>query len=418
MPKHKMIIVVNITIVLFFLASLSIRGGYNFSPIILIVLSFGYLIYAKLKKLPFVTSRDDQWLMFSYIFYFSLFLLSFFIHDGRTRELDNPSRILFLLPLIFLLKDIPIYFKTLTLGIPFGAIVSGIVACIDRFYLDYEIAFLPRIMHIQGGDISMSFGVFSLVLGFHFIASKNTKWAMICYLGAAFGVLGSILSTARGGWIGFPFILFFLIWIYRQQLSKVFLTGLVSIILIGMISAFLSPETRMMERYNAAKNEIVHYIQKDNGSTSLGARFHMWKSSILMAKEKPILGWGIQGVSEKRKLQYEQGLISEYASQFNHAHNQFFDDLSKRGILGLIALLGIFLVPLRFFMTYINSENLKLKCVALLGTTHIISVMFYGLSQGFFSHNSGNIFYFFLTIIFYAIVTQLKNNKKELEKQH
>ena len=50
--------------------------------------------------------------------------------------------------------------------------------------------------------------------------------------------------------------------------------------------------------------------------------------------------------------------------------------------------------------------NAELKLAGLLGVVHILSVMFYGLSQGFFSHNSGNIFYFFLVIVFYAFTKQ------------
>lgn len=412
-----MIILVNFSVALFFLASLTMKGGYNFTPVALMVLSLGYVIFRKLKKQPLSISSEEKWLAWSYIFYFSIFVLSFFIHDGRSRELDNPSRVIFLLPLLFLLKDIPIYFKTLAWSIPFGAMASGVVACIDRFYLNADMAFSTRIMHIQGGDISMSFGVFSLVLGFHYMAGKNIKWATICYVGTLFGVLGSILSTARGGWIGFPFILLFVFWVYRTQLSKKFCLAFLGIIFVGIMMAFFSPETRMMERYQAAKWEMVHYFDKNNGSTSVGARFDMWKSALLMAQEKPILGWGIQGVAEKRKQQYEQKLISKSASRFNHAHNQFFDDLSKRGIVGLLALLAIFLIPLRFFMKQLSTDNLALKCTALLGATHVISVMFYCMSQGFFSHNSGNIFYFFLTVIFYAMVKQLQG-KSGLEKEH
>lgn len=413
-----LIIFVNFAVALFFIATLAMRGGYNFAPVILMLLSLGYIIFCQFKKRPLQIPSEEKWLAWSYIFYFSLFVLSFFIYEGRPRELDNPSRIIFLLPLLFLFKDIPIYFKTLAWSIPLGAIAGGITACIDRFYLNANMAFSPRMMHIQGGDISMSFGIFSLVLGFHYMAVKNRKWAVICYLGAIGGVLGSILSTARGGWIGFPFILLFVFWIYRKQLSKKFYFAFFGVIFVGIITAFFSPETRMMERYQVAKQDIVDYFDNTNRSTSLGARFDMWKSAILMAQEKPILGWGVQGVSEKRKLQYEQGLISHYASQFNHAHSQFFDDLSKRGILGLLALLAVFLIPLRFFIRQLSTDNTALKCTALLGIVHIISVMFYCVSQGFFSHNSGNIFYFFLTIIFYAIATQLKHNKKDLKKQH
>ena len=53
-------------------------------------------------------------------------------------------------------------------------------------------------------------------------------------------------------------------------------------------------------------------------------------------------------------------------------------------------------VPLRAFMKKLKTTNDEIKLIATLGVAHILSVMIYGLSQGFLVHNSGTIFYFFL----------------------
>ena len=148
---------------------------------------------------------------------------------------------------------------------------------------------------------------------------------------------------------------------------------------------------------------------KNNGNTSLGARFEMWKSALEMAKEKPLFGWGIQGATEKRKLDTKEKIVTGDIGQFTHAHNQYLDDLSKRGIVGLLALLAVLLIPLLAFMKGLKTTNDEIKLIATLGIAHILSVMIYGLSQGFLTHNSGTIFYFFLTIVFYAAIrTQQK----------
>ncbi|MFQ9134456.1 MAG: hypothetical protein ACLR5Y_02860 [Haemophilus parainfluenzae] len=42
-------------------------------------------------------------------------------------------------------------------------------------------------------------------------------------------------------------------------------------------------------------------LDKNDGNTSLGARFEMWKKCNCNGKEKPLFGWGIQGATEKRK---------------------------------------------------------------------------------------------------------------------
>ena len=107
-----------------------------------------------------------------------------------------------------------------------------------------------------------------------------------------------------------------------------------------------------------------------------------------------------KNVSKKRKEKVATGNIG----QFTHAHNQYLDDLSKRGIVGLLALLAVLFIPLRAFMKKLNTKNDEVKLIATLGVAHVLSVMIYGLSQGFLVHNSGTIFYFFLTIVFYAAI--------------
>ena len=75
----------------------------------------------------------------------------------------------------------------------------------------------------------------------------------------------------------------------------------------------------------------------------------------------------------------------------------------------MFALLAVLFIPLRTFMKNLKTANNEIKLFATLGVAHVLSVMIYGLSQGFLVHNSGTIFYFFLTIVFYtAIRTQQK----------
>lgn len=407
--NNKLLTLINATVGFFFLSVLSVKGGYNYAPALLMLIGLIHLIYFRFgKKLKWDVSSDEKKLMLSFVFYFGLFVVSFFIHDGRSRELDNPSRILLLIPLLLLFRQYPIRFNVLSYCIPIGAFVTGFIALYDRFILHSPMAHTPRIMHIQGGDIAMSLGMFSLVFTLYFTLKKDKKLTALCLLATLFGMLSSFLSTARGGWIGIPFVLLLILWAYRQSLSKKFLVVVSGVISLAIAVAVATPNTRILERLDAAENDISAYIEHNDGSSSVGARFDMWKSALLMAQEKPVLGWGIQGVSEEKKRQFEQGLISEFSSQFNHAHNQFLDDLSKRGIFGLLALLAVLFIPLGFFMKNIASQTLEVKTVAILGAVHCISVFFYSLSQGFFTHNSGNTFYFFLVVVFYGLISSLK----------
>lgn len=413
--KHdRLALFINVCVGFFFLSALTFQGGYNVAPMALMLLGLGYSVYCLFKKMPFALTKEAKWLIWTLLFYFSIFVLSWLIHDGKIRELDNPSRAILLIPVFLLLLKTPPKLSTFLWSVPLGSVLAGFMAIYDKFILQSEAAFSSRIMYIQGGDIAMSLGLFSMAIALYFWQKTQRKQSALCILAALFGILGSVLSTARGGWPALPIILIALLWMYRRNLSKTFFITLIGLFAIAIIGIAQMPNNRMSERFAAAQYDIQQYLERGNGSTSVGARFDMWKSVFIMVKEKPILGWGTQGAGQKRHQLADQGVISQYAGQFTHAHNQYLDDLSKRGIVGLAAFLAIFIIPLRRFMQGLKSDSAETKLIAALGTIHVLAVMIYSLSQGFFTHNSGNLFYFFLTIVWYALFTTQQGNIKKM----
>ncbi|BBI60630.1 hypothetical protein HSBAA_19360 [Vreelandella sulfidaeris] len=57
---------------------------------------------------------------------------------------------------------------------------------------------------------------------------------------------------------------------------------------------------------------------------------------------------GANGYAEAMQALADEGLIIERAAEFGHAHNEFIDSFAKRGLVGLVVLLAIYLVPMRF----------------------------------------------------------------------
>ncbi|OOF65522.1 O-antigen ligase [Rodentibacter sp. Ppn85] len=395
----------NLSISFFFLSVLAFKGGHNIAPVFLILLGLGYGIYGIIKKFKWELSKEDKWLIYSYIFYFTVFVLSLLMNEGKGRELDNPSRAILLIPAFIFLLRTPLKLCALIYAIPLGAVIAGFVAFYDKFILQSPIAYAPRTMQIQGGDIAMSLGLFSFAIGLYFWQKSHKKITALCIFASFGGILGSILSTARGGWVALPVVLVVMLWIYRRSLSKSFFLSLVGIFTVVVVGVSQMPNSRVMERLSLIQYDIARYEQ-NNANTSLGLRFEMWKSAVEMVKEKPVLGWGEKGATEKRKQDVEMKVVASDIGQYTHAHNQYLDDFSKRGIVGFITFLAILLVPLYQFKRRLNSTALETKLIASLGVVHILSVMIYCLSQGFFTHNSGNIFYFFLTIVFLAMLKQ------------
>ena len=395
---------INFTVTLFFLSIFIVKGGYNAAPVLLMLISLGYGVYTLIKKSLLNLSKVDKWLIYSYLFYFLTFVLSLCINGGKMRDLDTASRVVFLIPVLLLLLKYPIKTCVLRYSIPLGGIVSVCIALYDKFILNLNPDQNPRIMHIQGGDISMSLGILSLIIALYAYQKREVKLTVLSVIGGLCGIVGSLLSTARGGWVALPILLIVILWIYRHSLSKRFFLTFFGIIAVASVGISQMPNNRIIERIDVARKDIQLYLDNNDGNTSLGARFEMWKSAIAMAKEKPLFGWGIQGATEKRKQETKEKVATGNIGQFTHAHNQYLDDLSKRGIVGLLALLAVLFIPLHTFMKNLKTTNNEIKLIATLGVAHILSVMVYGLSQGFLVHNSGTIFYFFLTIVFYAAI--------------
>ena len=367
---------INFAVTLFFLSIFIVKGGYNAAPALLMLIGLGYGVYALIKKPLLNLSKVDKWLIYSYLFYFLTFVLSLCINGGKMRDLDTASRVVFLIPVLLLLLKYPIKTCVLSYSIPLGGIVSVCIALYDKFILNLNPDQNPRIMHIQGGDISMSLGILSLIIALYAYQKREVKL--------------TVLSV--------------ILWIYRHSLSKRFFLTFFGIIAVASVGISQMPNNRIMERIDVARKDIQLYLDNKDGNTSLGARFEMWKSALEMVKEKPLFGWGIQGATEKRKQETKERIVTGNIGQFTHAHNQYLDDLSKRGIVGLLALLAVLFIPLRTFMKNLKTANNEIKLIATLGVAHILSVMIYGLSQGFLVHNSGTIFYFFLTIVFYTAI--------------
>lgn len=403
-------VLVNFSISFFFLSVLSFKGGHNVAPIFLMLLGLGYGIYGLIKKFKWHISQEDKWLIYSYIFYFAVFVLSFFVNDEKGRVLDNPSRAVLLIPTLIFLLNMPLKLCALIYAIPLGSMVAGLVALYDKFILHSPMAYSPRTMHIQGGDIAMSLGLFSLAIGLYFWQKSQKKMTALCLFASFFGIVGSVLSTARGGWVALPIMLIVMLWIYRHSLSKKFFLGFVSLFTLALVGISQIPNSRVMERFSLIQSDIANY-ENNEANTSLGLRFDMWKSAVLMIKEKPILGWGERGATEKRKQDVKEKVVMGNIGRYDHAHNQYLDDCSKRGLVGFLAFLGILIIPLYQFKRYLNSPSSEVKLIATLGMVHILSIMIYCLSQCFFNHNSGNIFYLFLTVVFYAMLKQTEKTQ-------
>ena len=394
---------INTSIFCFFTLLLVFPKGYNYGSTALLVASVLFVFYSIYKKIKIIEIVKQNSLIFFVVSLYFLTVLFFIVlHGDKFKLIDNPLRAFLFLSVIIFVIYTKIKFDVLLYSIPVGSFFAGLVALYQYYVLHLPGAFWEQ-MKIQSGDIAMSLGLFSFIIALYLFDIKKNRFALVTAIAGLFGVLASVLSLARGGWVGIPLIFVFILYIYRNMISKKLLSAVLLSILVGGIS--LSTNEQFMGRILDAKNNLIHYSEnlKDG---SIGARLDMWKMGIYAFIEHPISGWNLKELDEYKKELADKGIVSHEFIGFSHLHNQFIDELAKKGILGGIAILGVFLVPLCSFYRKQKKfpNNKKLKLLTTLGIIHVLVTMSYCLTQTFLAHNSGNIFYFFVLIIFYALI--------------
>ena len=312
-------------------------------------------------------------------------------HDLSSRHYDKVLRFIFAIPVFYLIRWAKPSLHWVWAGLIGGSVAAGSLAVYEKFILNVDRA--SGFLHaIQFGNLSILLGLFCLAgLGWAAAQQKPTQrkiYVVLLLIGAASGLLGSILSGSRGGWVGLPFVLFVLFKAYHSFFSWRTKIIVIALALLTGISLYHTPQLPIKSRIYDAVSDIQKYRLEDK-NTSVGARFEMWRGAVALIKEKPILGWGQNGYVEGMQQLIARQYVHPRVQIFDHAHNEILDKTAKHGIVGLLALLALYLVPIWYFNPYLKHPNLSIRAVAVAGTLLPVAYLDFGLTQGFLSHNSG-----------------------------
>ncbi|WP_108652496.1 O-antigen ligase family protein [Dongshaea marina] len=411
-PKNMSLhLVISIIVFLFAPLSLIFSGGYNYSPALLLLIALPFLFIPSSYRL----NKETLWLISALLLYFFVYLSFMLVYHEDISQLDRPSRAIMAVAILILLLRYPPKSSCLLISFALGAIVSGIFAGYQKFFLHMPRA-LSNNMPIQAGDICMAFGTISLVALFYHLKLKRYDWSLFYLLATFLGVFGSVASQSRGGWLLFPFILIYLIWTNRAFFSRR-LKIVAGVVIIIIFSIMLTPKFGIQSSINKTIHQVDmikdgQYLSQDS---SIGTRLLLWSSAWRSFAHKPLTGWSQTGLCQDKTAQYNQGELSYYIYRNwacnMHAHSEYFDSIQKRGIIGFLQVMAVFLIPLIIFIRHSRKMYGVDLVVAQAGAMIVISSMGFGFSQLFFGHNSGSIYYFFTLVLFYSALSDTKDSK-------
>ncbi|WP_117235667.1 O-antigen ligase family protein [Vibrio maerlii] len=341
--------------------------------------------------------------------YFLVTVLSLVVHGGDLGQLDMPTRVIFAAIIMLFIANIPPHIKVVFYSICLGSSIAGVLAIYHYMTVGERAFFGNGYMVIQAGGIAASLATLSIVALIYAKSAKNKLLVAISTIGATLGLSATLLSGARGAWVLTPFIVIFLFYIYRGYFSQRSKTLAIFATMAIMFFSYPTVEPRVNSMFSE-----LHEYRKNDVNTSSGIRLELWKSATYSAIDKPIFGQGFDGIEHAKREQISKGLVDKRVLGSTRAHNQFFEELQAKGLIGLITILGFFGLPLYLLLEKARSSLTKDShyFFAVAGIVHITSVIGFCLTQHFLAHHSGILFYSIGTAIFFGGAYSKNNNSE------
>lgn len=406
MPINRLSSIINLFLFLFFITVITIKNAYYIAPLILVLIAIIYLITH--YKTIYIDKFVKYYIIAALAYYAVSLLVAIINHESIPQSFKPDNFLLLSIPLLLFFIQYKPSLKALSLAFATAAILAGLLAIYNKFFLGIERAF-ESINPIPVAAVIMTLVLYCITLGFYFLKQGSIKIAIFLLIAATIGLVGNILTGSRGTWLIFPVAIILLFWVYFKSLKRFmvpFSFGLISLIVI----AGLIPQSGVQQRYQVAVSDITQYFYGTKKETSIGMRFELWRSALDGIKEKPLLGWGKGGMDEKRLQQSTEGKYPTTIKNLAHTHNIFLEQTFYRGFIGLFVLLLFIYTCLRYFiLQYKTLSNEDKKTIALLGLINILSMISFNLSDSLLRGKEYTMFFYISNIIFYAMILPNKN---------
>ena len=326
-----------------------------------------FLILLNYKKINKINK------FFYILFFYSLWqIIIFYLNNRNYNQLLNTQLIISMFCIIMIFAILEIYnlqivFKNLLLIFLFyTAFVLSIyliISIVENYknhnvYLYYSIDPSKNYLHQVSLRITgLSRIALILFYFFSFYYAYNKKNNKI-FIFIILNILSLIiyLSQSRGTYLGFIiFIIYYLLFIKKKIIGKVFFVTSLIIIPIFIASCLNYLQHKNLQKFVADPNMKIEdrntYLERFNSKNNIriinehkdSGRIQIWKNSInIILKEKIILGMGPQSDRYLLEKHFKKSKNTEEVFYENNASNALIYSFLCGGIIGLILLLTIY----------------------------------------------------------------------------
>ncbi len=395
--------------------ALTLPSGYSYGAVLLLL--------GALATLPrWVRVRPDRGTLALVAVTFAMGLLWCVMSDPRETmgQWDRPIKFMLGAVCGLFIASQPPRPRPLFWGLLVGCIGAGLVALWQ--------------VHVQGALRASGFptgrtnaiqwGNLALLLGSMLALQLIVLWRQlpraVAWLAvvAALGALNaSVLSQSRGGWLALLLALPVGLWLlHRLHPGR---TTAITAVLVTALAVLTAMNWGVMEkRWERMQEEVTQYDTHGEADNSVGQRLEHWRFAWNVGMERPWTGWGMAGYMREKAArvaakQYEPSIL-----EYIYVHNEPLDVFVKTGIGGVLLLLCFYGVPLVLFwpsrrrMAAVASEPepVRAQVLALRLSGVCIPLLYagFGLTQVFFAHNSGIMFYIFMNMVTWAVLLGMR----------
>lgn len=291
------------------------------------------------------------------------------------------------------------------------AIIYGIVNSLWAYvsgadlYLDLYNDNITPLLHISYFAMYLNL---ALVICFYLIVRNENdlySWRNVGLIVLSFVfALATFFSTSRNGFLALIFILV-IVSVYAIIRYKKWLVGISVVLIIWIVASSLLKDinlgTRSFHGFNKVTDVIKNSNVKEDATESTAVRVLVWKSTLSLIKNNPLLGVGTGDIKDELKAEYKlNGYVEPVKKNYN-AHNQFLQSFAALGIIGMLLLLAIFTYPA--LVSFQKNNYLYLM--------FIINIAVSCLTESILEVQAGVVFFTFFTSLFTPILMASSTRK-------
>lgn len=251
---------------------------------------------------------------------------------------------------------------------------------------------------------AVPFGNFSLLLGFIAFAgcigpmlggSRDKARVALGLAATAAGILASILTGTRGGWLAIPVLLGVVFWAalrtHRSRVlaSRHFLAALGAILAFVVAGMLLSENAQ--HRIDIAVEQVEAFLDGAGGRNSFDSstelRLEMWKWGLEQAAERPLTGVGLANYDEARQRAVESGRMPASFAGLANLHNELISSLALGGVPTALAVVAFWMLMVSFFGRRVDEKEVFFFATS--GLLVVVGTCIFSMTEGLFGTSAG-----------------------------